>query len=142
MRYLRRVFVAFFNLKKYLLHSEALSFRAFLVGISVATMAGLDVTTVMVCFELDATPVEIMGQAKMKEVFVVGMEKPALHITLNDLVTIKEGSTFGEASLRGDVLIIGSPMVLDEEQQIERMKKRPRELEDEEDEPLIFEHMK
>ena len=40
---------------------------------------------------------------------------------------------------REDMPVVGSPMVLDEEQ---RMMKRPREVEDEEGKPLIFKHMK
>lgn len=72
-------------------------------------------TTMMVCFELNGTPIEIIGQAKVKEVFVTNMGKPALYITLNDPITMKKGSTFGEYSLRGDVPMVGSPMVLNEE---------------------------
>ena len=82
---------------------------------------------------------EIMGKANMKEVFVAGMGKPTLHITLNDPVTIKDGLSFEKDMPREDVPVVGSPMVLDEEQ---RMMKRRREVEDEEDEPLIFKHIK
>ena len=58
---------------------------------------------------------ETVGQAKLKEVFVAGMEKPTLHISLNDPVTMKDGSSFGEDLPREDVPMVGSLMVLDEE---------------------------
>ena len=59
-------------------------------------MARFDVTTVMLCFELNGTSMEIMGQAKVKEVFVAGMGKPALHVTLNEPVTMKDGPSLEE----------------------------------------------
>ena len=59
---------------------------------------------------------EIMGQTKVKEMFMADMEKTALYITLNDLVTTKDGSTFGEESPRGDVPMVVTPIVLNEEQ--------------------------
>lgn len=59
---------------------------------------------------------EIMDQAQVKEVFVVGRERPALHIIMNNPVTTKDGSYFGEDSPREDLLMAGgSPMVFDEE---------------------------
>ena len=141
LEYLRRAFVALFKSQKYRLCSEAQTSRASLV-IFIATLIGFDVTTVMACLELNGTPMEIMGQTKVKEVFVAGIEKPALHIMLNDPVTTKDGSSFGENSPIEDVPMVGSPMVLDEEQWMERTMKRPREVEDEEDEPLILKHRK
>ena len=78
-------------------------------------MAGFDVTTVMVYLELNGTPMEIMGKANVKEVFVAGMGKPALYITLNDPVTMKDGSSSGKDMPREDMPVVGSPMVLDEE---------------------------
>lgn len=102
-------------------------------------MAGFNITTVMVYLELNGTPMEIMGEANVKEVFVAGMGKPALYIILNNPVTIMDRSSFRENMPREDVPVVGSPMMLDKEQ---RVIKRPREVEDGEDEPLIFKHMK
>ena len=83
---------------------------------------------------------EIMGQARIKEVSIAGVGKTALYIMLNELVTMKDGPSFEgmmkEDSLREDLPMIGgSPMVLDEEQLMEPRMKRPQKAEDEEDRP-------
>ena len=101
-------------------------------------------TTVMVCFELNGTIIYgYNGSSQVKDVSVAGMGNPALHVTLNELVTTKDGPSFEEKDLqREDLLMIGSPMLLDKEQRLEQRMKRLKEAEDEDNGPFIFEHMK
>ena len=66
----------------------------------------------------------------MKEPAIEKVDLPPEEATLED-------------SSEGNLLITGgSPMVIDEVLREERGVKRPREAQDEDDEPLVFKHMK
>ena len=110
-------------------------------------MAGLGVPTIMVCIEINETPMEIMGQANVVEVFVTGMEESAFHITIEKPSIMKNGSSFGEMAKedlpKEEVPILeGSPMLLDKGKHLKQRMTKVREDEDEDDGPLSFKHLK
>lgn len=147
LEYLRRILFALFNLQEYIPYFYVLSSGISLIDLSTVTMGRFNVATMMVCFELNGTPMEIMDQAKVKEVFVAGIGKLALHVTLDEPVATKDGPSLEERTKKGspreDVSMIGgSVMVLDEEQRLEQRMKRPREVKDKNNGPLIFKHRK
>ena len=88
---------------------------------------------------------EMWGPTSVKEIFVRGEDKPALIITMKK-PTIEEVEPSPKEATENDSSILsipeGSPMKIDEEQQLERRRKRSRMDEEDDEEPLDFGHMK
>ena len=145
LEYLRRAFVALFNLQKHFLPSRVLDFKTSLANTPAVIMTATKEATVLICFDMNGSKMEMTGRAFIIEEFVRGMEKPFMRITL-------EKPTIEEVEPPPEIIIIedsseedlkttgGSPMMIDGESK-QGMKRR-READSDDENPLVFRHMK
>ena len=110
-------------------------------------MAETKEATVVICFEMDGVSMEMTGQAFIVEKSGKNMRRPFLHLTL-------ERPTIEEVGSPVEMIIIddssdddlktteGSPMAVDDDGELGRGLKRQREEDSDDEDPLIFKHMK
>ena len=94
---------------------------------------------------MNGIQMEVMGQGCVKEIFIIGMEKLALYVTLDEPVVEEIEPPSKEVMIedlsKGNLLITeGRPTLLDDEQYLEHRLKRSREGEDDVEGPNLYAH--
>ena len=101
----------------------------------------------VIYFEMDGVSIEITEQASIKEEFGRGMRRTFLHITL-ERPTIKEVEpppamiVIEDSSEEDQKTTGGSPMMVDTDEEPEQRIKGQREEDHNDEDPLIFKHIK